>query len=269
MTSDVDDDGVTTWHHGLIARWWANFNLDGPEIDFFRPIVADGQPALDVACGTGRLLVPWVAEGLDVDGADASADMIAACRAAARRVGRGPALFVQPVHRLDLPRRYGAIVMCGGFGLGGSRDQDREGLHRMFEHLRPGGRLALDYEVADADRPWPDVAPPPDADTAPPGPDERRVGADGFAYALRHRVVAVDRPGRSMVRQLEAWQWRDGVVTAHEVYPLVINVWRTSEIVAALVDVGFADVEVVGGYHGGEPTGDERFVVLIARRPGA
>jgi SAM-dependent methyltransferase len=267
MTTD-DDGGVTTWHHGLIARWWANFNLDGPEIEFFRPIVADGQPALDVACGTGRLLVPWVADGLDVDGADASADMIAACRVAARRVGRDPALFVQPVHRLDLPRRYGAIVMCGGFGLGGSRDQDREGLRRMFEHLRPGGRLALDYEVAEADTPWPEVAPASDANAGPPGPDERRVGEDGFAYALRHRVVSVDRADRSMVRELEAWQWRDDVVTAHEVYPLVINVWRIDAIVAALGDVGFADVEIVGGYHGGAPTGDERFVVLIARRPG-
>ena len=21
-----------TWHYGLVARWWAEFNLDGPEI---------------------------------------------------------------------------------------------------------------------------------------------------------------------------------------------------------------------------------------------
>ena len=24
---------VQTWHHGLIADWWANFNLDAPEIE--------------------------------------------------------------------------------------------------------------------------------------------------------------------------------------------------------------------------------------------
>ena len=63
--------GVTTWHHGLVASWWANFNLDGPEIEFFRGYVA-AQPGLDLACGTGRLLVPWVAGGLDVDGVDAA-----------------------------------------------------------------------------------------------------------------------------------------------------------------------------------------------------
>ena len=92
---------TTTWHHGLIARWWANFNLDGPEIAFFKSYVADGQPALDV--GSGRLLVPWVADGLDVDDVDASVDMIEACRAAARSAGCEPDLYVQPTDRLDLP----------------------------------------------------------------------------------------------------------------------------------------------------------------------
>ncbi len=96
---------ATTWHHGLIARWWANFNLDGPEIAFFRSYVAAGQPALDVGCGSGRLLVPWVSDGLGVDGVDASADMIEACRGAARAAGCEPALYVQPTHRLDLRRR--------------------------------------------------------------------------------------------------------------------------------------------------------------------
>ena len=136
---------VVTWHHGLMARWWANFNLDGPEIDYFRRFVEAGQPALDAACGTGRLLVPWVAAGLEVDGVDASADMIACCREAGERVGRSPALYVQPLHGLDLPRRYGSIVVCGGFGLGATRAQDVEGLRRLFAHLEPGGLLALDY----------------------------------------------------------------------------------------------------------------------------
>jgi hypothetical protein len=32
----VGTDLVVTWHHGLIARWWTNLNLDAPEIEFFR-----------------------------------------------------------------------------------------------------------------------------------------------------------------------------------------------------------------------------------------
>ena len=51
-----------------MARWWAEFNTDGPEIEYFRTFVEAGQPALDVACGTGRLLIPYLQGSLDVDG---------------------------------------------------------------------------------------------------------------------------------------------------------------------------------------------------------
>src|SRR5438067_1888816 len=60
-----------TWHYGLVARWWAEFNHGGPEIEYLRSILeADGQPALDVACGAGRVLLPLARAGLDVDGCD-------------------------------------------------------------------------------------------------------------------------------------------------------------------------------------------------------
>jgi SAM-dependent methyltransferase len=264
---EVEGADIVTWHYGLIARWWANFNVDGPEIEFFRPFVVTGQPTLDVACGTGRLLVPWVAAGLDVDGVDASADMITACAEAAQRVGAVPNLYVQPVHRLDVPRRYGTIVMCGGFGLGGTRQQDLDGLRRMFAHLRPGGRLALDYEVENvAVERW-RVSPP--GPSQPPAPDRRRRAPDGCDYALAHRVVDIDRPGRAMIRELDAWQWREDQLVAHETHRLVCNVWSRDEIVAALEAVGFGEIKVVGGYHGGAPRGDERFLAYVARRPEA
>lgn len=266
----MSDDGgcgstvVRTWHHGLIARWWANFNLDGPEIAFFRSYVEPGQPALDVGCGTGRLLVPWVAEGLDVDGVDASADMIEACRVAARTAGCHPALYVQPTHLLDLPRRYRTIICCGAFGLGGSRADDTEGLRRIRTHLRPGGVLALDYEVGEFDHDrWRRWRPRPPDETPPPS-EARRLGPDGFVYALRHRITGVDVAERSVTRELQAWQWQGDELVAHETHTLVANVYSSNEIVTLLASVGFTDVRVLGGYHGGAPTELDGFHVFVA-----
>lgn len=263
---------ATTWHHGLIARWWANFKLDGPEIAFFGSYVAAGQPALDVGCGSGRLLVPWVVDGLDVDGVDASADMIAACQAAARAAGCEPALYVQSTHQLDLPRRYGTIVNCGSFGLGGSRAEDAEGLRRLRAHLLPGGVLALDYEVGeridyflDDDR-WNGWRPRP-ADETPPPEQMRRLGPDGFHYALRQRITAVDVAERSLTREMQAWQWHGDELVAHETHDLVTNVYSSDEIVALLTSVGFADVRVLGGYHGGAPAELDGFHVFVATAP--
>ena len=259
-----DSTTATTWHHGLIARWWANFNLDGPEIAFFRSYVASGQPALDVGCGSGRLLIPWVADGLDVDGVDASADMIEACRVAARTAGCEPVLYVQPTHRLDLPRRYRTIINCGAFGLGGSRADDTEGLRRLRAHLLPGGVLALDYEVGEFDddrwRRWR----PRLADDVPPPSQDRRLGPDGFHYALRHRITGVDVAERSVTREMQAWQWQRDDLVAHETHALVANVYSSDEIVTLLTTVGFTAIRVLGGYHGGPPTKLDGFHVFIA-----
>ena len=264
---DPAEGGVVTWHRGLIARWWANFNVDGPEIAFFRAFIREDEPALDAACGTGRLLLPWLDEGLDVDGVDASADMITACRDAAGGRGHSPTLFVQPLHRLRLPRTYRTIVLCGGFGLGVSRAQDAAGLGRMLAHLRPGGVLALDYEVerapSDVWRRWQ----PRRRDPSVPESHDRRRAADGFEYALRHRIAAVDVDDRHVTHEMQVWQWRDGQLLAHESHLLTANLYARGEIVAALIDVGFTDVEVIGGYHGRPPTDDEQFVCFIATAP--
>src|SRR6478752_1281003 len=69
----MGDDTPQTWHYGVVARWWSEFNQTGPEIAYFQRFIEDdGQPALDAACGTGRLLVPYLRDGLGVDGCDIS-----------------------------------------------------------------------------------------------------------------------------------------------------------------------------------------------------
>src|SRR5215468_7534611 len=112
---------VRTWHHGLVAQWWAEFNQGGDDVEHFRRAIAgSGEPALDVACGTGRVLVPLRRAGVDVDGSDVSADMLAWCRRAADAEGLRVSLYQQPVHALELPRRYRTVFICGAFGLGGT-----------------------------------------------------------------------------------------------------------------------------------------------------
>jgi 2-polyprenyl-3-methyl-5-hydroxy-6-metoxy-1,4-benzoquinol methylase len=109
-------EGPQTWHYGLVAKWWSEFNDEfrPHEVPYFRRFIEDdGQPALDVGCGTGRLLIPYLRAGLDVDGCDVSADMVDLCREKAEREGLSPDLYVQPMYELNLPRRYRTIFVCG------------------------------------------------------------------------------------------------------------------------------------------------------------
>ena len=87
-------DQPQTWHYGLVARWWAEFNVDGDDIPYYRKLIERfGQPALDVACGAGRLLLPYIRAGLDVDGCDISAEMLALCHEKAEAEGLSLQLY--------------------------------------------------------------------------------------------------------------------------------------------------------------------------------
>jgi SAM-dependent methyltransferase len=257
-----------TWHHGLVADWWAKFNTDGPEIEYFRRRIERAQPVLDAGCGTGRLLVPWLQAGIDVDGCDVSPDMIDRCRERARREGFEPTLVVRALHELESPRRYRSIVVCGAFGLGSTRTQDEEALRRLRAALEPGGTVLLDNQVPYANagtwarwaKPGRDELP---TDWSSPEPEWRRAD-DGSEYALRSRILELDPLAQSMQLLMHASKRVGGHVVAEEEHGLSLRFYFRDELVLMLHRAGFASVRVEAGYTGGEPTPDDDFLVFIA-----
>jgi SAM-dependent methyltransferase len=258
-----------TWHYGLVAKWWAEFNEEGPEIAYFQKFVERGQPALDVACGTGRLLIPYLRAGLDVDGCDVSADMIAHCREKAEREGLSPNLFVQPMHALDVPRTYRTIFVCGAFGLGSTREQDEEALRRFNDHLERGGTLVFDVEMAystgyPAKYWWKKER---DAMSRTWTAENRRRAPDGTEYALQSRVVEFDPLEQRMTWEMRARMWRNDELVREEEHTLHLNLYFRSELLMMLERASFRDVEVLGDHEDRPPTPNDDFLVFVARKP--
>ncbi len=263
-----------TWHYGLVARWWAEFNVAEPEERaYFRAAIRRfGEPALDLGCGTGRILVPLLADGLDVDGSDISADMLAAAEAQAAKHGFAPRLTVQPMHQLDLPRRYRTIYMCGAFGIGGRRDHDREALRRAYRHLEPGGALLIaNHHLPYADRdekggaqwlPGRRVGIPHEWPTQ----GDRRRASGGDEIELVSRLAEFDPLAQRKTLEMRARLWRRGQVVKEESYRLKENLYFAQEILLLLDEAGFHDLAVEGGYTGRPATADDGMVALVARR---
>src|SRR5207344_277757 len=95
-------------YHGLMAEAWDLLRGDTSGWDdrpFYLELIRRfGEPTLDVGCGTGRLLLDYLAEGIEIDGVDVSPDMLAVCRAKASALGLDPTLYEQAVEDLQLPR---------------------------------------------------------------------------------------------------------------------------------------------------------------------
>ncbi len=262
---------AVTWHYGLIAQWWAEFNQDGDEIGYFQRLIEScGQPALDLGCGTGRLLIPYLQAGLDVDGCDVSTDMLAHCERKVESLGLSARLYTQAMHELDLPRKYRTIILCGSFGLGGDRRQDLEGLARMHAHLEPGGVLAFDVFLPNAGaRAWRSWLKDDRPELPAPWPErgDRKRAADDSEIELKTRVVSFDPLEQIFTREMRAERWKDGELLAREEHMLESCIYFKSEIVLMLQHVGFGDIRVNGGLSDLEAKAyDDTWLMFIARK---
>ena len=254
------------WHHGLVARWWAEFNTDGPEIPHFRSFIdRSGQPALDAACGTGRLLIPYLKSCLDVDGCDISADMLALCEHRARAEGLAPRLFQQPLHELNLPRSYKTIILCGAFGLGGTRNQDQEALNHLFRHLQPGGTLLLDHYLPYG---WPYWTKEGRQNLPEPWPEagDRKRTMDGDEIELRRRLLAFDPLDQVATRQVRAILWRNGRILRKEEHTLLERLYYRNEVLQMLLIAGFQATKVLSDHSEKPASSDSEILTFVATR---
>ncbi|HEY0464436.1 MAG TPA: class I SAM-dependent methyltransferase [Polyangiaceae bacterium] len=135
------------------------YDIDKPEpppdaFDFYLGEVERARGAiLEPMCGTGRFLLPLLARGFDVVGSDASPQMLAACRAHARRLGLEPALTEQRLEALTSDRCFGLIfIPSGSFCLITDQSAALSALVRVRELLAPNGRFIVEVERRDRTR---------------------------------------------------------------------------------------------------------------------
>ncbi len=108
-----------------------------------------GGPVLELACGTGRLLLPLIREGVRVVGVDSSGPMLDTARRALAREGlEGQAQLHQAdMRQLALGERFRlAFVALDSFGLLERRSDQLAALACIRDHLAVGGLVVLDVD---------------------------------------------------------------------------------------------------------------------------
>ncbi len=263
------DDNVKTWHYGAMARHWAENVTTGPEIAYYQRLIGqNGQPALDAGCGTGRLLIPFLRAGLDVDGCDVSGDMLAYCQQTAEREGLKPRLYRQALHQLDLPRKYQMIVACGVFGIGVSREQDFTALQRFYDHLLPGGLLMIENHIAYGEKghwrfwqkearghipePWPDYV--------------GKLPDDGHEYENHYRLVAVDPLEQRTTGEMRMLLFKDNQIVSDDTYTLTSNYYFYHEMRMLLEKAGFTIEAAKGDWTDDDVTSEHDAIIYFARK---
>lgn len=104
-----------------------------------------GGPALELACGTGQLLVPVARAGGRAVGIDLSAPMLEAARARAAAAGAGAEFHEADMRGFDLGERFALVFVARNSLLHLHATDDFVAcFERVRRHLRPGGAFVFD-----------------------------------------------------------------------------------------------------------------------------
>lgn len=248
-------------YSGLATLHWASYDDADWDHDFYRrALERNGGPALDVGCGAGRLLRRYLRAGLQVEGLDVSADMLAACRRLAEHEGLRPVLHHAPMQRLDLPRRYRTIyIPCGTFVCVMDRAEALEALRRFRRHLAPGGELLFNIFTPDYDysgrcgrpdlpeawRPWID-----------------RPLEDGRRLEVMRRLTAVDPIEQYEAEERRFRLYQGDTLISEEIRTGQGHWYFMHEVLLMLRLAGFDTVRVTGDYTD-EPFGPQHTKTMV------
>jgi len=224
---------------------------------FHNRVRRNGGAALEIACGTGRLLVPFLRDGLVVEGLDVSAEMLAICRSKAAQAGVTPTLHQQLMQDVDLPTRYRTVfIPTCSFQILAERDEAFEALRRFYRHLEPGGELLITLAV-----PWRDF-----------GVERqwrlRRSGvrpSDGAAILI-HEATESDRVEQVQHIWMRHEVFKDGFLVQTQLRTHRLRWYHRHEFAMMLTSVGFREVTMKSGYTASESKSPEADWIFIAER---
>lgn len=237
----------------------------GPCEAFYRALARDaggGTAAtlLELACGTGRLTIPFARDGHEVVGLDASPAMLEAARAKAAVDGLGVAFVRGDMRSFALRRRFALIVVsCNSLAHLTTSEDLRACLRRVRDHLAPDGLFAFD------------VVNPDVATLARPRAEGVRLDlGPNPSSAVEVEEVASYDP----VRQVRTARWRvrepvpvPGVSrAAREMAPLRLRLIFPQELPLLLEAEGLELVARYGDFAGNPLAGASLNQVCLARR---
>lgn len=141
--------------YDLIAPFYdIEHQLFNEDLDLYRNFaeLCNG-PLLELACGSGRLLIPLAEEGYTITGVDTSEKMLALARERSQQAGflSRITLVQQDIAALQLAQKFSlAFVALGSFAHLTSRKTQQQALVSIRKHLATGGIFILDISNTDA-----------------------------------------------------------------------------------------------------------------------
>ncbi|KIL41841.1 methyltransferase [Gordoniibacillus kamchatkensis] len=230
----------------------------GGDIEYYRDRLKKCKGRiLEAMVGTGRVMIPLLESGLNVDGVDYSPEMLASCRQRCEERKLAANLYESTLQELSLPEKYEAIIIpAGSFLLIEKREESINALKRLYHHLQPGGRLILDLFLPDTN-----------FECGQFGGTSTFALSNGDIIIMEGKLVEADLYNQYKVSFLKYEKWRNGALIQTELQRFALRWYGVEEFKLVLESIGFSDVVVSADFeYGKAPTNAKQQFVYEAIR---
>lgn len=263
MGCETNNEGLNSMRdnrYGALSSWV--YNLDKPvgrsfgDLEYYRDRLAQCHgPILEPAVGNGRIFVPLLQEGFQIEGFDASEEMLKYCREECRERNLSEDLTLQTFEKFSYDKSFAAIIVpAGSFQLIADEITAAAVLKRFFDHLAPKGRLIIDLD-------------PIGSILAPPGHIRSWTTECGDLLTLTDNRVETNYLAQTTLSHSRYDRWHNGTLIETELELFKLRWWGVHEFRLALQVAGFVDVQVTGNYQYARTpqSGDEIFTFEAQR----
>ncbi|WGV28169.1 class I SAM-dependent methyltransferase [Halotia branconii] len=220
-----------------------------PDVPYYiKHLSQVGGRILEAMVGTGRLLIPLLEAGLNVEGVDTSPDMLANCRKHCTARELNPVLYEGSVENLDLPGKFRAIAVSFGSFMLLERTAAIAALQAFTRHLEPHGRIYIDLELPIEDFKTENLVKQRPPITCP----------DGSTIVLQS-TSGIDWLNQLNTTVIRYEKWKDSKLIATELQYLTLHWFGRDEFIMCLQENGYKNITLCANYTDGlQPNGTKK-----------
>jgi len=210
------------------------------------------EPILEPMCGSGRFLIPILEKGFDIDGVDASSDMINACKIKISEKGLSTNLYEQFLDKLDLPRKYRLVFIPeGSLGLIIDENLLLASLKKIYNHMVSGGKFLVEIETP--------YAKPKEIGKTNVKTRER---SDGLKIILSSSCVSYDESKKISTGISKYELFKNGELIETELEEFKVRYFDIEEFRNMLNSAGFNNIKIFKQYENVKPPLKEPIVIF-------
>ncbi len=191
---------------------------DGKELEFYLSFVTDKKmKVLEPMCGNGRMLVPFLQHGVDIEGFDISEEMLKACREKCEKLKLNANVYYEKIENFKSDKKYDLIMIpFGSFSLLPDR-LVYPSLENMRSVLKGGGKLLLTIVPKKAD-----------INEIPDWIETNRIDFDGETI-IEYKKVQYDEQNEMLHTRLKYLSIKENKINRVEIMDFPIRLYELDE----------------------------------------